>query len=134
MSRRNRGNLPARPRPAEEPEQQTLIEQRQYWQGPLPPPSTLEQFRQVAPDLPERIVVQWEDETKHRRRMEEVALRGNLLTVRVGQFGAIALGLSLMAVACVALWFGYPAAATIIGGVTVVSVVGAFLYQRNRGE
>ncbi|MBK3398916.1 DUF2335 domain-containing protein [Methylobacterium sp. IF7SW-B2] len=94
----------------------------------------LEQFRQMVPDAPERIFRQWEKESDHRRNFETVALEGNLRTTRYGQLSATAFALSAMAVTCFCVWMGEPWVAGIVGGTTVVSVVGAFLYQRLKGE
>ncbi|MBY0256124.1 MAG: DUF2335 domain-containing protein [Methylobacterium sp.] len=134
MSRRPRGNLPARQKPENEPGRPTLIEERQFWQGPLPPPATLEQFREILPDLPRQIVEQWREESQHRRKLEERSLEGNLRTVRLGQIGAIGFGLTSLGVSGLGFWLGYPVEASAITCTTVVGVVGAFLYQRKKAE
>ncbi|MFE1602030.1 DUF2335 domain-containing protein [Methylobacterium sp. ID0610] len=52
----------------------------------------MDEFEALVPDAPERIVAPWEPEARHRRVLEEHALRGSLRTVRIGQIGAIAFG------------------------------------------
>ena len=116
-----------------ERQQATIIhQQNELWQGPLPSPQALDQFRQIVPDAPERIFAQWEQEAAHRRELEQTSLDGNLRTVRVGQVAAIVFALSAMGVAGFSVWMHEPWVAGVIGGTTVVSVVGAFLYQRRK--
>jgi uncharacterized membrane protein len=88
----------------------------------------------MVPDAPERIFAQWEQEAAHRRRIEEKALSGNLRTVRFGQVGAISFGLGALGISGLGFWLGYPVEASAVTCTTVVGVVGAFLYQRYKGE
>lgn len=39
------------------------------WHGPLPPPETLEQFKRLVPDAPERILRMAEEEARVRREI-----------------------------------------------------------------
>lgn len=96
----------------------------------MPPPATLEAFREIVPDAPERIFRQWELETAHRRDYEMTALRGALTRDERGQGAAILFALSALLAGIIALFLGYPAFATGIVTTTIVAVVGAFLYQR----
>ncbi|MCJ2009385.1 DUF2335 domain-containing protein [Methylobacterium sp. J-092] len=131
VSRRPKGNPPARQQPSQD-QQPTVIERNEFWQGPLPPPIVLDQFRQLVPDAPERIFAMWEQEAQHRRELEKASLNGNLRTVRLGQWAAIAFSLSALAVAALALALGYPSAAMVIGALDIAAVVGAFLYVRTK--
>lgn len=134
MSRRpNRNNPPARQDQRPQAPQSEIVRQ-DFWQGPLPPPGALEQFRQLVPDAPERIFDEWQREAAHRRKIEEKALTGNLRTVRFGQVGAITFGLGALGISGLGFWLGYPVEASAVTCTTVVGVVGAFLYQRTRGE
>lgn len=108
------------------------VEVHQSWQGPLPDPDSLEAFRQIVPDAPERIIKQWELEAAHRREYEMTALNGAIERDRVGQGAAIVFALSALVAGVIALFLGHPAFATAIVTTTIVSVVGAFLYQRRK--
>lgn len=107
-----------------------VVEHSAYWQGPLPPPAVLEEFRAVVPDAPERIVRQWEQESEHRRAYEQKALDAAIAKESRGQASAILFALAALSVSAFALWMGEPWVAGTVGGGTIVSVVGAFLYQR----
>lgn len=84
----------------------------------------------MVPDAPERIFAQWEAEAAHRRNYETTALKGAFAREQRGQYAAIAFALSALAVAAFALYLGHATAAGVIGGMTIASVVAAFLYQR----
>ncbi|MBS7543200.1 DUF2335 domain-containing protein [Ancylobacter oerskovii] len=92
----------------------------------------MREYRDFGTDWPERIMAQWETESAHRRSYETWALRATIARDLLGQIFAGAFALSALYVATIAFREGYPAvAATIVGG-TIISVVGAFLYQRNK--
>lgn len=59
-------------------------------------------------------------------------LKGAIERDRIGQGAAIVFALSALIVGVIALFLGYPTVAGIVVGTTVVSVVGAFLYQRKK--
>lgn len=133
MSASRRSRNPQPPAPQNRDGQITQsVEVHQSWQGPLPDPHSLEAFRQIVPDAPERIIRQWELEAGHRREYEMTGLKGAIERDRVGQGAAIVFALAALAVGVVALFLGYPAVASLVVGTTVVSVVGAFLYQRKK--
>lgn len=107
------------------------IMQQRIWSGPLPPAEELEKFAQLLPDAPERIFQQWEKESEHRRNYEAKALEANIKDGKRGRDAAATFIFLAMALAAFALWMGHPWVGTIIGGATIVSVVGAFLKQRS---
>lgn len=100
------------------------------WEGPLPSPKTMHEYRQLSPDWPDRIVKQWETESEHRRNYEMIALQAATRRDAAGQNYAGAFALSALAVAALALYLGQPWVGAIISGGTIASVVGAFLYQK----
>lgn len=100
------------------------------WEGPLPPPSVLEAFREIGEDWPERIFQQWEQEAHHRRSYEKIALHGQLWQDILGQVGAIAFALGALALAALALYLDKQWVAAILGTGTIASVVTAFIRGR----
>lgn len=131
-----RANPPAK-RPPSEEHQETVLhwqEIRHEWAGPLPPPNALAEFQRLVPDAPERIFRQWEEESAHRRGYEQQALAASIRRDLIGQCGAILFSTGALSVAGFALWLNQPWVAGIVGGTTIGSVVGAFLYQRAKGR
>lgn len=105
---------------------------QELWQGPLPSPQTMEEYRAIAPDWPERIVQQWEEESAHRRDYEMYALRSTARRDLIGQIFAGIFAISALGVSAYAVSEHQPWVAGAIGGVTLASVVGAFLYQQTK--
>jgi len=108
------------------------IERQSVWQGPLPPPEVLREFNDIVPNGAERIVAQWESETAHRQAQEKAALAAEVAITRRGQYFAGAFAFTALAVAAWALALGATQVAALIASTTIVSVVGAFLYERRR--
>lgn len=129
-SKRARNNPPANRRSPQPDQQVSVVHTEHRWEGPLPPPRALEEFRTLVPDAPERIFAQWEAESAHRRKYEQDALAAATLKDRRGQYAAAAFALSALGLAAFCVWMGQPVVATILGGGTIAAVVGAFLYQR----
>jgi uncharacterized membrane protein len=100
------------------------------WSGPLPPPQTLEEFRQLVPDAPERIFRQWEEESNHRRKYEDTALKASIRSDRRGQIAAAIFAVGALVLTAVCVVYNQPWIAAILGGGTIASVVTAFLYER----
>lgn len=113
----------------------TVVEERHHlWEGPLPPPQTLEHFRELVPDAPERIFAQWELEATHRRDYEKTALRAAISRERLGQLGAIAFAMAALGVTAYCAYLDRPWVAGVLGGGTITAVVTAFLYARRQSK
>lgn len=135
MTRRpNRNNPPARREPPPQEQPQPDLVRQDIWQGPLPPPAAIEHFERMVPDAGQRIFDEWQREAAHRRDIEKTGQRGNLSIARLGQIGAIILVLAVLSVGALGFWLGYPKEAAAIVISVVGSVVGAFVYQRKKGE
>lgn len=91
MARRRQPNLPAqRDLPGvAQPSGQTRVEQRVVsvtWSAPLPPAEELERYAAIMPDLPSRLVANWENQTNHRIDLEKRVIQGD---VRRANWGLI---------------------------------------------
>ena len=70
--------------------QETLVAKQELYAGPLPHPDHLGQYKEVHPELPERIIRMAEDQAEHRRKLESAALKSNLRLEARGQiFGFV---------------------------------------------
>lgn len=115
--------------------QESILMQRMTVSGPLPPPQVLQQYGEVLPDAPERIVTMAENEQKHRHQVESNALQGQIALDRRGQRFGLTIGLSALGVALFLGLNDQELAASIIGGIDLVALVGVFVYGRiSRGE
>lgn len=95
------------PSPGETPDQikttRKLFMQLQSYTGPIPPPDLLGHYEQVCPGSADRILKQFEEQSRHRRRMENRVNWSNVVSSATGQVmafvlfaGAIAGGLYLL--------------------------------------
>ena len=100
--------------------------------GPLPSPSELDQYNAIIPNGADRIMKMAESQLAHRISIEQTvvksqqtqATRGQIFGFLIGIFG---LGAALYAAVNGQPWFG-----SVIGGATLVSLVGVFVYGKHQ--
>lgn len=106
------------------------IEFQQSVSGPLPPPRMLEHYKAVQTDLPERIITLSEAESTHRHNLENKIVDNEARNTRRGQLMGLVVALCAFVIAGLAVVYKQPVAAGIIGGTTVVGLVGVFVIGR----
>lgn len=120
-------NAPKVPVPNQSSSQQ-LSAQLAIHSGPLPHPSILEEYDRVLPGAAERILTMAESQSNHRQALETKYLgtesRNSLLGIICGLLLGL-VGLSAAGI-CIYAGQGWPGAA--LGGVTLGSLVGTFVY------
>jgi len=116
------------PRPKEVQEVQVVQE---AYSGPLPHPAILQQYNKIVPGAAERILEMAEQNAKHRRNLQFAALKAQKSEIRIGQLFGFGIGISALSTSIVAMYFGFPAVAGIIGGTTVVGLVTVFVIGRS---
>ncbi len=107
------------------------ITRSSQWSGPLPSPESIEAFRAVSPDLPDKIIYEWQEEAKHRRALEEQVVKSDISDRKWARISAFLFSIVALSVAAYCASIGLEVAASIIGGSTIASVVAAMLYWRN---
>jgi len=123
--------------------QQESLVHVEAFQGPLPPPETLEKYNRICPGAAERIIQMAEQQSAHRRAQEKRLLRARIrdafkqrAETRLGQWLGFAIGTTaIVAGSVVAVWTDTVSggvAGSIIGGGGVVGLVSAFIYGRQR--
>ena len=121
------------------PEFQTIVTvaARAQFQGPIPPPSTLEGYERVVVGSAERIISMAEKEQSHRHDMdkENVSIEKTYLNNernrdRLGQWFGAGISLFSLSLATYLAIHGQPVVGGIIGGTTVVALVTAFVVGR----
>ena len=117
-------------RSGRDPQESQILLQRMTVSGPLPPPQILEQYGEILPDAPQRIVTMAEKEQEHRHHVESNALQGQIALDRRGQRFGLTIGVSALAVALILGLNDQELAASIIGGIDLVALVGVFVYGR----
>ena len=118
-----------------------LIAVKQQFQGPLPPPGLLQEYERIHPGTAERILQQFERETQHRHLLEQKIVEAQIEAqgaeipaLRLGQIFAFVIAVVglLCAAYCVvhAKTSGGAWAGASIGGVSLATLVGIFIYGR----
>jgi len=107
------------------------------YSGPIPPPLIFEGYKNVDPSFPERIMSDYEKRSEHARTMdlkavdiEKQAISDDKLNVRLGMFAAFLIAFSFLGVGAYAAMHGKEQFGTTVVSVTLVSIVGSFLYDR----
>jgi uncharacterized membrane protein len=107
--------------------------------GPLPPPDQLDHYNRVSPGMADRIIRAAEAESEHRRDLEKQLLEAQISDVRDGRTIEKRGQLFALVVACLAIVggvvvvvSGHAIAGTVLSGGAIVSLVGLFIYGRER--
>jgi uncharacterized membrane protein len=101
--------------------------------GPLPSPEDMRDYGRVLPDLPERIVLRWELEQKHRHEMNEKIFKAEKGLKVWGQILAFLALLVMLSVVVFMVYMGAPTAAATLGAAIIVGVVATFVFG-DRGQ
>lgn len=115
-----------------QPPDHHLEERTQQYVGPIPPPSLLDEFNQIIPGAAERILRMAEENAKHQREIEMLALTSAVKTTTKGQIFGLIIGLSAFITTGFSLYLGFENAAMTIGGTTVIGLVTAFIKGRTQ--
>jgi uncharacterized membrane protein len=119
-----------------------------HYQGPIPPPSILEGFDRLVPGAAQRLIQLAEDESKHRRQLENKTLEANIAAQRrqleIGDYQSKAVFKSdllaqvcgvLVTLTCIAsaIWAslqGQVTVAVILAGIPTAAVIQAFFRKK----
>lgn len=105
-----------------------LIHQHSSFSGPLPPPEVLKRFDEIVPGSAERIIKMAEGQFAHRTELERKVIDSDIARSRLGQILGFIIAIVGLTVALIAILYGKQWAGSIIGGATLASLVGVFMY------
>ena len=108
--------------------QQVLGIIKQEFHGPLPPPGTLAQYNEIIPNGAERIMVMAEEQSKHRRELEKIALKTDSRNSFLGVLSAFILGLATIIAGAIVILRGYSWPGALLGSAGLVGLVSVFIY------
>lgn len=100
--------------------------------GPLPDVETLQGYNEIIPNGGERLMLQVEKQGDHRRKLEGRVINWNNFQSLLGQLFGLIIAAGFL-YACYELAMnGHDTVAGILGGTTIVSLVGIFVYGKNK--
>ena len=107
--------------------------------GPLPSPSVLADYERLVPGSAERIIVQFEEQSRHRRDLESLTVKTNSTAQLRGQVigGVLALAAMLASIILVAqglVWQGVVLIVADFAALTAVFVTGRRGQERERSR
>jgi len=117
------------PQPPKKQHQMTqAVVQSQHFSGPLPHPAILEQFNKIVPGAAERIILMAENQAKHRQELEKIVIQSDIRDGRLGLHYGLVIGVVGIIGATICIMGGHTAGGSILGGSSIASLAGAFIY------
>lgn len=107
----------------------SLVSKNEYFSGPIPDPGTLDKYREVLPDAPNRILQMAEKQAAHRQSIERIVVIGAVTRSILGLIFGFIIGLAVLYASYKLIDAGHEISGGIFGGSTLVSVVGIFVYS-----
>ena len=98
------------------------------FEGPLPPPEILRRFDEVVPGAAERIIRMAEEQFAHRTTLEKKVIDSDISRSKWGQILGFMIAVVGLGVSALVTIYGNQWAGAVIGGGTLASLVGVFMY------
>ena len=105
-----------------------VTRQEASFSGPLPHPTILKQYDEIVSGAAERIIKMAEEQFSHRTSLERKVIDSDIQRSKIGQILGFIIAIAGLAVALIVTLRGYETAGILIGGATLVSLVGVFVY------
>lgn len=125
-------------KPALTPQQrkQQLIAARWEVSGPLPSADELERYAALMPDMPERLVANWERQTAHRMTLERTVIEGDEWRSKWGLRLGWVFAISLLAASVYLIVNGFGTQGVLVFLTEMIGLGAALLYTdvRRRQE
>lgn len=102
--------------------------------GPMPPPEMLVEYEAIVPGAAERIIVQFEEQSRHRREMEKIAIPSGIRRSYAGLIFGTIVALATLGVAAYAFYKDQPASGVALVIAEIVALVGVFIYAAQAGK
>lgn len=101
------------------------------WQAPIPPPSAFRDYDEIIPNGAERIFSQFENETKHRHKMEARSQYFPLVDQLAARICALLFAFACLVVVGYAIQQKAEWVAAILGGAMIVAGINAFIRRQS---
>ena len=104
------------------------VSHTELFSGPLPHPVILSQYNTVVPGAAERIITMAENQSAHRIALEKHVIEADIQSSKTGQLFGFIIALVGLVGSFTLIMQGHELIGTILGGTTLVSLVGVFVY------
>lgn len=102
-----------------------------HYRGPIPDPDMLRNYTDVVENGAERIVTQFEEQSRHRREIERTVVKGQVNESKRGQIFAFIIGMTGLGLAFISALLGFNGFAITLASTTIVGLVSAFIVGKN---
>ena len=107
---------------------EVVLTKQELFSGPLPHPDILARFDAVVPGAAERIIKMAENQSAHRIEIEKKVINSDIVNSKRGQIFGFVVAIFGLLSSFVLVLKGYQVVGTLLGGATLVSLVGVFVY------
>ena len=104
-----------------------VIQSRETFVGPLPPPWIIREYKELYGNAPEIIFNEFQNEAKHRRQIERRIVSSEAFIRVLGQFVVYGIAICGLVVSWFAFERGYPWQAVLIIGTIGAGIIGRLL-------
>jgi uncharacterized membrane protein len=98
----------------------------------MPPPDVVERYNALDPEIIEIWKEQWKTQSSHRQALEKQAVTAQLKESGRGQIMAFLIAIIGISCSTFLTYCGHAIVGSILGGGTIVSLVGAFIYGKQK--
>lgn len=102
--------------------------------GPIPAPNVLREYAAIQPDLPERIVSQWEKQSSHRQGLEARVVRSNIWNERLGTLSGTLIALAGIGAGTYLVSQGHDISGLVAFVATLAGIVRVFVIGTRRSR
>lgn len=99
--------------------------------GPIPSPQDLAHYESVIPGLADRLISRFEKQSDHRMSMEREVTRADAKRANCGLAAGFSVAVVTLVSSTICILHGHDWSGTILGGGTLASLVGTFVYGSN---
>ncbi|MDN5077627.1 DUF2335 domain-containing protein [Aliarcobacter butzleri] len=111
--------------------EQIIIKREESFSGPLPHPEHFKKYNQIVPGSANRLLKMAEDDLAHAHSMQRKQLNIELFAVVAGLIVGATIALVALIGSGYLIMQGHDIAGAILGGGSLASLVGVFIYGRN---
>jgi len=99
--------------------------------GPIPHPSILVQYNQIAPNAADRIIGMAEKQSDHRQEIEKKVINSEIINSTLGLLCGFLIGLSAIVGGVLCIMNGHSTGGVMVSGGGISGLAGVFVYGSN---
>ncbi len=113
-------------------QQRSVVAARFSFSGPLPPASELEKYKAIVPDMPERLLANFEKQTDHRQALERRVIEGDVQRAHWGLVAGWTFAMSLLVASVYLIATGHESVGVMALLGELAALGGSFVYSDYR--